>query len=282
MAPSWFLKLALLGALAMGAAQAGSVQRIKVHGKHLENNRQGDSADREVSVYLPDAYAAEPDRRFPVLYLLHGTPLTDQYWTGGKSGERGVASINLPAAMDRAIAAGGVKPMIIVMPNAYSKHGGNMYNGFAPAEAWTDYVAQDLIEYIDSHYRTLPDRASRGLAGHSMGAYGAVKIGVLHPEVFSSLYVMSVCCLGNIPSARINGLRPLIRDRGAALKEYDAIAIDVGTHDGLLGANRELDGELSQAGIVHTFETYEGDHMNRIDQRVEMKVLPFFSAALKN
>lgn len=277
-----FPKLALAFALLAGAAQAGSLQRITIHGKHLEHNREGDSADREVSIYLPDLYAVDSTLRFPVLYLLHGTPLTDLYWTGGKTGLRGVAPANVPAAMDRAIAGGAAKPMIIVMPNAYSKHHGNMYNGFAPADAWTDYIAQDLVEYIDSHYRTLADRASRGLAGHSMGAYGAVKIGTLHPEVFSSLYIMSVCCMTTIPGARITGLRPLIRDRGAALKQYEAIAIDVGTHDGLLGANQQLDGELTSAGVVHTFETYDGGHMNRIDQRVETKVLPFFSAALKN
>jgi enterochelin esterase-like enzyme len=276
-----FRRLAVLAAFAC-AMQAGSLQRIKIHGKHLEHNTEGDSADREVSIYLPDGYASDTARRYPVLYLLHGSPLTDQYWTGRTSDLHGLPAAHISEAMDRGIASGAVKPMIIVMPNAFSKHGGSMYSGLAPAAAWIDFVTQDLTGYIDAHYRTIADRASRGLAGHSMGAYGAVKIGTMHPEVFSNLYIMSVCCMINIPGANISGLRPLVRQQSANLKQYGAIAIDVGTQDGLLGNNQELDREFTDAGIPHTFETYEGDHMNRIQQRIETKVLPFFSAHLKN
>src|SRR5262249_61625687 len=53
----------------------------------------------------------------------------------------------------------------------------------------------DLVSYVDSHYRTIPDRMSRGLGGHSMGGYGTIRIGMKRPDVFSSLYIMSGCCL---------------------------------------------------------------------------------------
>src|SRR5262249_28584696 len=62
---------------------------------------------------------------------------------------------------------------------------------------WETYIAEDLVAYMDSHYRTIPDRMSRGLGGHSMGGYGTVRIGMKRPDVFSSLYIMSACCLLN-------------------------------------------------------------------------------------
>jgi S-formylglutathione hydrolase FrmB len=74
---------------------------------------------------------------------------------------------------------------------------------------WENYIAQDLVGYIDGHYRSLTGRNSRGLAGYSMGGYGTVRIGMKHPEVFSALYAMSSCCLMNNP-------RPAGQGRGAA------------------------------------------------------------------
>jgi S-formylglutathione hydrolase FrmB len=60
---------------------------------------------------------------------------------------------------------------------------------------WESFVADELVAYVDSHYRTIADRASRGLTGHSMGGYGTIRIGMKRPEVFSSLYLLSPCCM---------------------------------------------------------------------------------------
>src|SRR6185295_9806735 len=73
---------------------------------------------------------------------------------------------------------------------------GSMYSSSVTTGDWETYVAGDLVAYVDAHYRTIPNRLSRGLAGHSMGGYGAVRIGMKRPDVFSSLYLMSSCCLG--------------------------------------------------------------------------------------
>ena len=64
------------------------------------------------------------------------------------------------------------------------------------------------------------------------------------------------------------------------LKKYPAIMIEVGTQDGLAASNRQLDQSLTTFKIRHTFETYEGDHTNRVPERIEQKVLPFFSNTL--
>jgi pimeloyl-ACP methyl ester carboxylesterase len=101
----------------------------------------------------------------------------------------------LPDSADRDIAAGSIKDMIIVLPDAYTIHKGSMYSNSITTGYWEDYIAVDLVAYIDSHYRTLATRMSRGLGGHSMGGYGALRIGMKHPDVFSVLDLMSSCCL---------------------------------------------------------------------------------------
>jgi S-formylglutathione hydrolase FrmB len=184
-----------------------------------------------------------------------------------------------------------------------------------------------------------------------MGGYGTIRIGMKRPDVFSSLYIMSACCLMNAPfptngnrgagprgegagaeGARGEGqgrgrggfgnvqaalaaafspnpknppdffdnptkdgeLQPLVVAKWAAasplamidqyvtnLKKYGAIMGEVGTQDGLAAANRQMDQIFTNFGISHTFETYDGDHTNRVVERIEHKVLPFFSKNLK-
>src|SRR5580698_1519803 len=95
----------------------GTVQRIKVHGKSLEGNLEGDSPDRDVTIYLPPSYAADRARRYPVLYVLHGY--------GGSDVK---SSFNLPTPIEKALAAGEAKEMIVVMPSAYTVYQGSMYS----------------------------------------------------------------------------------------------------------------------------------------------------------
>jgi S-formylglutathione hydrolase len=170
---------------------AGHYERITVHGASLVGNLEGDSADRNVSVYLPPSYAKSPRRRYPVLYLLHGFTDSDARWFG----LNGKHFVNVPTAVDAAFAA-GAHEMIIVMPDAFTRYQGSMYSSSAVIGNWEAFITEDLLKYVDSHYRTLAVRASRGLAGHSMGGYGTMRIGMKYPNVFSSLYAMSPCCMG--------------------------------------------------------------------------------------
>jgi S-formylglutathione hydrolase len=174
----------------------GTYERIKVHGKSLEGNLAGDSPDRDVSVYLPPSYATDRNRRYPVIYLLHGYTNTDEGWYGPntKSGFQS-AGTTLPSVADEAIASGAAKEMIVVMPNAYNVYQGSMYSNSVTTGDWEAYITRDLVSYIDSHYRTLAAPASRGLAGHSMGGYGTIRLAMKDPGVFSSIYILSACCL---------------------------------------------------------------------------------------
>jgi S-formylglutathione hydrolase len=168
----------------------GAVERIKIYGTSLQGNLEGDSPDRYVSIYLPPSYKTDVTRRYPVLYFLHGFTDDDAEWYGFKK-----HWINLPEVIDKALARKEARQMIVVTPDAYTRFAGSMYSDSATTGDWEDYVARDLVSYIDSHYRTIPHSSSRGLAGHSMGGYGALRIAMKHPGIFSSIYLLSPCCL---------------------------------------------------------------------------------------
>jgi enterochelin esterase-like enzyme len=319
-------------------ARTGSTDHIIVHGKALEGNLEADSPDREATVYLPPSYAGDQSRRYPVVYLLHGYGLRDDTFTGRLA--------NLPESADRLAAAQGFSELIVVTPNAFTLHKGSMYSSSVTSGDWESFVAQDLVAYVDGHYLTIANRISRGLAGHSMGGYGAVRIGMKRPDVFSSLYIMSACCLtansnprpeamapaeaiktreqaekaardpGRGPSANLASaaawspnpnnpplyldlpvkdgkVRPDIVAKWVAnaplamldhyvpsLKGYYAIAIEIGTQDSLIASNRQLHDAMTRLKIAHGYEEYDGDHTNKVGERIERNVLPFFSRNL--
>jgi S-formylglutathione hydrolase len=218
------LTLVGVAVAALGHSQAapphGTLERIKVHGKSLEGNLEGDSPDRDVSIYLPPSYAAERTRRYPVVYLLHGYTDSDDRWFGLKQ-----SFINLPAVTDKALASGSAREMILVMPNAYTAYQGSMYSTSVTTGDWDRFVSEELVAYIDSHYRTIAQVASRGLAGHSMGGYGTIRIGMKHPEVFSSIYILSPCCM--IPN--VNPQSPAMAKAAAIQSAADLAQADFGT-----------------------------------------------------
>lgn len=323
------------GKAAPPPSRPGSIEKITVHGKSLEGNLEGDSPDRDVFVYLPLSYATNKSQHYPVVYFLHGY------------GAHAEAYLNLmwaSDAADKTAAAGKSKEMIWVYPDAYTIYNGSMYSSSPTTGDWEAFITKDLVNYIDSHYRTIADRDSRGLAGHSMGGYGTWRIGMKYPEVYSSLYAMSSCCLMNNPGAgrggppkqaappadgKAKGGRggafgnvnfaeaaawspnpmnppqffdlptkdgqpvPAVAAKWVAnsplamvdqyipnLKKYKAIMMDCGLQDGLQGSNKEMDESLTKLGIVHTYQTYEGDHTNHVKDRFEGNVLPFFSEQL--
>jgi S-formylglutathione hydrolase len=191
------LVFALLGLAAAQAAEPakGTYQRVKVHGKSLEGNLSGEPADRDVSIYLPPSYQRDAARRYPVVYLLHGYTNSDVGWFGPEGRGSFANGNTMTAAADRAFNGEGPRDMILVMPNAYTIYQGSMFSNSVTTGDWEGFIAKDLVEYMDSHYRTVAERASRGLAGHSMGGYGTMRIAMKYSQTFSSIYVLSGCCL---------------------------------------------------------------------------------------
>jgi enterochelin esterase-like enzyme len=315
-------------------AKPATVEHIQIHGAALEGNLEGDAVDRDVFVYLPPGYATQQGRRYPVVYALHGYSIGAEQWS---------KEIHVPQTIEGAFAQ-GAQEMIVVLPDSKTVHNGSMYSSSVTTGDFERFIAHDVVAYIDAHYRTLPNRTSRGLVGHSMGGYGASRIGMKHPDVFGSLYIMSPCCLsprgagpGNPESAKALeavktpaesaglpfGLRaqlasaaawspdpknpPLYLDlptkdgvvqqnviaKWAAnaplafidqyignLRQYRAIAIDVGDQDGLRIDTGKLHDVLDTYGIANTFEIYKGTHTSAVADRFQNHVIPFFSKNL--
>jgi len=166
-------------------AKPVTVEHIKVHGTSLEGNLEGDDVDREVIVFLPPGYAADRNQRYPVVYALHGYSIGARQWS---------QEIHVPQTIEGGFAQ-GAQNMIVVLPDSKTVHNGSMYSSSITTGDFEQFIAHDVVAYIDAHYRTIPVRSSRGLVGHSMGGYGASRIGMRHPDVFGSLYIMSPCCL---------------------------------------------------------------------------------------
>jgi S-formylglutathione hydrolase FrmB len=166
-------------------ARPVAVEHVKVHGKALEGNLEGNAADRDVLVFLPPSYAKQKSRRYPVVYALHGYSIGAEQWA---------REIHVPQTIEGAFAQ-GANEMIVVLPDSKTVHNGSMYSSSVTTGDFERFVWQELVAYVDTHYRTIPNRASRGLVGHSMGGYGAARIGMKHADVFGSLYIMSPCCM---------------------------------------------------------------------------------------
>jgi enterochelin esterase-like enzyme len=169
----------------VAGARPAIVERIKIHGKALEGNLEGDAVDRDAMVFLPPGYIQNPARRYPVVYALHGYSIGADQWS---------QEIHVPQTIEGAFAR-GAREMIVVLPDSKTLHNGSMYSSSVTTGDFENYVARDVVSYIDAHYRTIAARESRGLVGHSMGGYGATRIGMKHADVFGSLYIMSPCCL---------------------------------------------------------------------------------------
>ncbi len=201
-----FLALALVACSTMTAqvqtiippviagAKPVTVEKVKIHGTALEGNLEGDAVDRDAIVLLPPSYQKDKHRRYPVVYALHGYSIGAEQWGH---------EIHVPQTIEGAFAQ-GAKEMIVVLPDSKTIHNGSMYSSSVTTGDFEKFISHDVVAYIDAHYRTIPNRESRGLVGHSMGGYGASRIGMKHPDVFGSLYIMSPCCMSARPAGPVN------------------------------------------------------------------------------
>jgi S-formylglutathione hydrolase len=160
-------------------AQDGRIVRETIYSPSLEGNLLGDSPNRPVTIYLPPSYDDGNNMAYPVVYLLHGYTGNNESWISGYG--------NIITFMKSWLSEKRVKEMIIVMPNSLNKLYGSQYINSTATGKWADYIVKYLVKYIDSRYRTLPQRESRAVLGHSMGAHGAIRLGLSYPKIFSCI-----------------------------------------------------------------------------------------------
>lgn len=343
------LLLLLLFTVSVAHAQEGRVVREMVRGASLERNVTGEETERRVSVYLPPGYTSAPEKRYPVVYLLHGIGDTDAEFTSAWKGQT-EAWGTIRGLMNNGVAEGRFGEMIVVMPDQRTKMMGSFYTNSAATGNWEDFTAKDLVNYIDRKYRTLARAESRGLAGHSMGGYGAIKVGMRNPDVFSVVYAMNPALLGwgqdisienaqfaalfkmttleevfrggiysvgglcvaqafspnpqrapfyaDLPFKFVDGkLQPaepayskwtenmplhMAAKHKTNLQRLRGLRFDTGWEDEFTHippTTRAFARKLTELGVEHIFEEYNGDHRNRMwgrTGRLYTEVLPYF------
>ena len=313
-------------------AKPAAIERIKIHGAALDGNLEGNAVDRDVIVFLPPSYARERSRRFPVVYALHGYSIGAEQWS---------REIHVPQTIEGAFAK-GAKEMIVVLPDSKTVHNGSMYSSSITTGDFENFIARDVVAYVDAHYRTIPNReqprARRSLDGRVWReprrheARGRVRQPLHHEPVlpvaagrgprqsgerrsagrgqdaggFAETPLRSarpVCVSRSLvaeseESAALRGSadrtqRDVVLAKWAAnaplafidqyilnLRQYRAIAIDVGDQDGLRADASKLHDALDHYGVANTFEIYAGTHTSQVAVRFQEHVLPFFSRTL--
>jgi S-formylglutathione hydrolase FrmB len=337
---------------ATSRAAAGRLIDVKVSAPALKGNLLGDPVEQSVAIYLPPSYDTSPAKRFPTLYLLHGFLGNNKAWT-----TNGYQGMSLQPLMDEMIKGGKVREMIVVVPNGWNAYKGAFYTNSTVTGNWEDYIYRDLVQNVDANYRTIARPESRGIAGHSMGGYGAVVLAMRHPDVFSAVYALSPCCLGmegdltsenlawlktirltskeqlkakpdtfdefyqivfvalsaafspnaergpfyvDFPYQEQNGRleknestfakwrakMPLyiVDENKENLLKLHGIFIDYGQKEefpAIRTTSQQFSKALSERNIPHMFEVYEGGtHSSKIRERLETRVLQFFSEKL--
>jgi len=153
-------------------------------GSYFDTSFYSSSLDKEkmVRVWLPPGYQENHELHYPVIYFLHG-------WGGDHTSDSGVLPV-----VDSLVLAGRIKPLIVVIAdNSCEPFGGSQYVNSILWGNYEDFMTTDLIAWVDSSFRTLPERNGRALMGQSMGAYGSFRYGILHKNKYRALAAHAGC-----------------------------------------------------------------------------------------
>jgi len=207
---------------------------------------------RRVTIYTPPGYDASGKTKYPVLYLFHGANADETAWTR-------LGHVNL--ILDNLLAAGKMKPFVVVMPFGYpsppsapSAGGG----GFGSVtEGFSKDLLGDVIPYVESHYRVVADRDHRAIAGLSMGGIESLTIGLSHLAEFSYVGGFSAAIS---PPGFAKDFAGIAADPKGANARLHLLWIGCGTDDGLFPASTSFSKLLDDAQVKHEFYKIPGAH----------------------
>ncbi|MBQ6987996.1 MAG: esterase family protein [Alistipes sp.] len=248
------------------------------------------NADRNYSVYLPAGYASNTDKKYPVLYLLHGMNGTNKDWPG-----RG----HLQDVMDQLRAAGEVCEMIVISPDAGGNIGEGVWNGYFDMEGWAyeRFFFEEFLPAVEKEYRIKGDKASRAIAGLSMGGGGSTSYAQRHADMFCACYAMSALMHLDAPQAQaprdekdkmwhltkaVNKLSCVDFVNNADDKTKEALRtvawyIDCGDDDFLFECNMNLVLAMRKAGVPYQLRVRDGGHTWEYWHSALYDALPFVS-----
>ncbi len=160
----------------------GRVEVVRHQSRLLVDNPLGDAAVREVGIYFPAAYDAEPARRFPLVIFLPGYS-----GTGLQLLNRGAWSQPLDRRLDHLMEGGDARPAVVLLPDCFTRYGGSQYVDSPAIGRYSDYLTEELIAWVDQRYRTIPRREARAVIGKSSGGYGALRLAMRRPDIFGAV-----------------------------------------------------------------------------------------------
>jgi enterochelin esterase-like enzyme len=206
-------------------------------GRVEEGSLDSTQPPQEFRIYLPPCYDEKTDQRYPVLYLLHGQTYTDDQW------------IRLGAvdATDDLILSGESIPFIIVFPD-------DRYWNLPPGPGFGGRLVEDLIPYIDSTYRTLPDRDQRAIGGMSRGAGWSLRLGLTYWKLFGTIGLHSPAVLQKDASK----IGEWLGDIPASSRPR--VFMDVGDNDQELEMAQRVEAQFTDFGLTHEWHLYNGAH----------------------
>lgn len=238
---------------------------------------------RKYSVYLPKSYSIHTEKKYPVLYLLHGLYDNNKGWLEGG---------DLEYIANEVIDSHKACEMIIVVPDA-----GTLKDGYFNIEGWPyeTFFFNEFIPYIEKIYRINADKQHRAVAGYSMGGGGATAYALEHPDMFSSVYAMSA--LMSLPKQeRVPVMEPKLEELGKSVLANDCIAlvaytddatlekyrtirwfVDCGDGDFLLDVNFRFYQEMQRAKVPCELRVRDGNHNWEYWQSALYLALPFVS-----
>jgi enterochelin esterase-like enzyme len=237
--------------------ERGSVEHIKVRSAALGGRSQ------DVYVYLPPGYARHPQRRYPVLYLLHGFPGRPLAF---------ILTVRMGVVEDELVAKRQAQPLILVMPfgSTGTFTDKEWADGAGSAEGWGTFVSRDVVHTIDARYRTIATQRGRAIGGLSEGGYGAINLAMQHPQEFSVVESWSgyerAARNHSIFGRSLAGLElnsPLDRlqpDARVLRRLHTYFWIYTGTDDSLRGQNEQFARALAKAHVPHRYLELAGGH----------------------
>ena len=239
--------IAYLTTTARGAREQGNLSHC-YSVKYISHLEEMNGKELQYSIYLPPSYYSRPERSYPVVYLLHGINST---------GDSFVNVDHIESKMNEWIHSGLVEEMIVVMPNSGKSSfykDTDASNGITDsAGPWAKHIYIDMVEEIDSNYRTLAQPEFRGISGISMGGSGVCTVGMTHPEIFTSYATH----MGAIPE----DISQYMTATGKDLAKLD-FYMDCGLQDQMVDPQRTANAAqyLQSIGANITWEMRSGGH----------------------
>lgn len=157
----------------------GTIELFDYDSAAISQNLVKEATKQKLEIYLPPSYQTS-EKRYPVVYVLHGFgDATGQFIKESKR------------VLDNAFSKDPSKEIIFVSVDGTNSAGGSYYVNSPVTGNWDDYTSKEIVEYVDTNYRTIASSDSRGICGFSMGGFGAINLAFLHPDVYGATYAMS-------------------------------------------------------------------------------------------